>query len=409
MDYQVKIFCEIIKEIVHPSREKCIDKEIDWDYLVQLSKEHNLLALFMEGASKYYSYISRNEYEREMKESLGVVAGQVRRTTAFLQLYEAFNEAGIYPIVMKGLICRELYGKMADHRPSGDEDILIRISEYEEAKRILIENSYVSELSAEAEKQIERLQEVSFIHPKNRLHIELHLNPMGRENDSRASMSDYFVNVFDEYREVEIQDILVRTMNHQEHMLFLILHAFKHFTFGGFGVRQMLDILLYQEQYGKEIDFEKLHQILSDFKADTFWSDLIHIGNLYFGFDLNVIQEQNCPEELLDDMIRCGAFGNKTQAEVLAGRATMRASSNYLKDKSSNVLVVIWRSIFPSRVYMLDQAPYLQEKPWLLPIAWIKRWFCFIKKERKDEENLAFKSIQISQRRMKLLKKYDLV
>lgn len=409
MDAQIINFCELIKKTIHGNQKYHLQIDVDWTYLVKLAKEHNLLAIFMENASQCYSYISRPEYDKELKESLGIVAAQVRRTSAFLQLYESFVDADLHPIVMKGLICRELYGNLADHRPSGDEDILVRPCEYELAKRVLVENGYVSELNEESESQIERLQEVSFIHPKNRLHIELHLNAMGRENNNRARMSDCFVNVFDEYREVEIQGVLIRTMNHQDHMLFLILHAFKHFTLGGFGIRQMLDILMYQQQHGAEIDFERLHKMLQEFKADTFWNDIICIGNQYFGFDLPALQEPNYPEELLDDMIQSGVFGNKTQAEVAAGRATMRASSNFLKNKSSNMFVVIWRSVFPSRVYMLDQAPYLLKKPWLLPAAWVKRWGRFVKKSRYNDGNLAVESVKISQRRMKILKKYDLV
>lgn len=409
MDKLTIDFCGLIKNIIHSNEHYQLKGDIDWEAMIQLAKEHNLLALFMEGAIKHFSYISRPEYEKEMKESMGMVAAQVRRTSAFLKLYESFIASGIHPIVMKGLICRELYGSLCDHRPSGDEDILIRPYEYEQAKSVLIANGYVSELDAEAEKQIERLQEVSFIHPKNRLHIELHLNPMGRENNNRARMSDCFINVFKDYREIEIQGVQVRTMNHQDHLLFLILHAFKHFTLGGFGIRQMLDILLYQQRYDAEIDFERLNKTLHEFKAESFWTDMIYIGNRYLGFELNVLQKLNCPEELLQDMIQCGAFGNKTQAEVVAGRATMRASANFLKDKSSNMFIVIWRSVFPTRVYMLDQAPYLLKKPWLLPIAWLKRWGRFVRKSKKNDGNLAVESIKISQRRMKILKKYDLV
>lgn len=409
MDFQIKKFCELVKNIIYPNEECQLQGEVDWSYLVQLAKEHNLLALFVEGASKHYSFISRPEYEKEMNESIAIVSAQVRRTSAFLKLYEAFVEADLHPIVMKGLICRELYGTLGDHRPSGDEDILIRPSEYEQAKSILIANGYISEIEKESESQIDRLQEVSFIHPKERLHIELHLNPMGRETEDRARMSDYFANVFENYREVEIQGVPVRTMNHQDHLTFLILHAFKHFTLGGFGIRQMLDILLYQQQYGEEIDFKQLDKTLCEFKASAFWSDMIHIGNQYLGFELTAMYEPNCPDELLDDMVQSGAFGNKSQAEITAGRATMRASANYLKNKSSNMFVVVWRSIFPSKVYMLDQAPYLLKKPWLLPFAWFRRWCRFVNRSKGANANLTVESMKISQRRMKVLKKYDLV
>ena len=409
MNYKVEFFCALIENIIHHNKRNHYYGEMDWSYLVQLAKEHNLLALFVEGASKHYSFISRPEYEKEMNESIAIVSAQVRRTSVFLKLYRDFVAANLHPIVMKGLICRELYGTLSDHRPSGDEDILIRPSEYELAKRILIENGYVSEIEKETESQLNRLQEVSFIHPKERLHIELHLNTMGRETEDRARMSDHFINVFENYREVDIQGVPVRTMNYQDHLTFLILHAFKHFTLGGFGIRQMLDILLYQQQFGNEIDFIQLEQTLCEFKAVEFWNDMIHIGNQYLGFKLSAMREPNCPDDLLDDMLRSGVFGNKSQAEIIAGRATMRATANYLNNKSSNMLVVVWRSIFPSKLYMLDQAPYLLKKTWLLPFAWFKRWCTFIKKSKESDANLTVESMKISHRRMKVLKKYDLM
>lgn len=409
MNCQVEKFCELFKEIIHPSGKTGIDKDIDWNYLVQLSKEHNLLPLFLETAIQYQSYVSRSAFEKEVRQGMNCVHAQIKRTNAFLELYKAFVQADIYPIVMKGIICRELYGKLCDHRPSGDEDILIRPSEYKRAKEVLVASGYVTNVSSEVEEQLERLQEISFVHPGGKLHIELHFNAFGKETKDRVQMSNYFKNVFENYREVDIQGVSIRTMNHQDHLVFLILHTFKHFTFGGFGIRQVLDILLYQERYGADIDIGKVYDILREFKAHIFWADIMHIGNQYLGFELEISQEPNCPDDLLEDMITCGVFGNKTEAAVVAGRATMRASENYLWNRKSNAFVMLLRNIFPNKAYMLDQAPYLKKEPWLLPVAWIKRWVKFIKKNRHNEANLASESIQISQRRMKLLKKYDLV
>ena len=136
---------------------------------------------------------------------------------------------------------------------------------------------------------------------------------------------------------------------------------------------------------------------------------MIHIGNQYLCFELSSMREPKCPDELLEDMVRCGAFGNKSQAEITAGRATMRASENFVINKSSNMFVVVWRSIFPSKVYMLEQAPYLLKKPWLLPIAWFRRWCRFVNRSKGANANLIVESMKISRRRMKVLKKYDLV
>ena len=409
MNEQVTYFCEIIKNVIHPDEEFRLNEEVDWTYLVRIAKEHNLLPIFMEGAIKQYSYISRSEYDKEMGEAIACVATQIKRTNAFLKLYNSFIQGGIHPIVMKGLICRQLYNELADHRPSGDEDILIRSADYWRAKKILLDNGYVSEFDNETESQLEQLQEVSFIHPTDKLHIELHLNPMGRENKTRSSMSDCFEMVHDDYKEVEIEGVMVRTMNHQDHLLYLIFHAFRHFTSGGVGMRQMLDILLYQERYGSEIDLNLIYQILHSFKADTFHADLVYIGNTCLGFDLPVMKECNCPLELLDDMVCSGTFGNKTQAERTAVATTMAATEYYGKKQSSNIIVLIWKSVFPSLAMMQERYPYLTDKPWLLPVEWIKRWGRFFKYNRNNSGNLAMESMKISQRRMKLMKKYDLV
>lgn len=70
---------------------------------------------------------------------------------------------------------------------------------------------------------------------------------------------------------------------------------------------------------------------------------------------------------------------------------------------------MFWRTIFPNKVYLLHNAPHLEEKPWLLPVEWVKRWCRFIKKSIHNEGNLTDESIKITQKRMKLLKKYELM
>ena len=409
MDQQIIHLCELIKNVIHPDGKAVSENEINWSYMIQLSREHNLLPILLEEAVKYPTYISRPEYLKEMSEAFTIVGMQTKKTDAFLKLYKAFLEADLHPLVMKGLICRQLYGKLRDHRPSSDEDILIRISEYERAKEVLVANGYAAQMEVETKAQLEKLQEVTFIHPTEKLHIELHVNPMGREDDARSQMSDYFKDVFDNYLDISVEGVMVRTMNHQSHFVFLVLHTFKHFIGGGFGIRQMLDILLYMKEYGTEIDKVKLREALDRFKAYDFLSDMIHIGNAYLGFELEPLEEAKCPDELLEDMVLCGVFGNETEAQRAAERTVKFSTGNYLKKKKVNSFVMLWKTIFPNREYLLDNSPELEKKPWLLPVAWVKRWLRFLKRSRKSEGNLAAESMQISQRRMKLLKKYDLV
>lgn len=409
MSYQTRYFCKVIISRIRLNETNEINESINWEDMVSLARDNNILPILVEGASKYASYTKRQEYMVELQETMAVVAAQVKRTESFLRIYGKLAKENIYPLVMKGLICRQLYGDLCDHRPSSDEDILIRPEQYWKAKEVLISNGYVPQLEVDTEERLEDLQEVSFFHPVEKLHIELHLNPIGKENATHIRMNEFFKNVFEHYREVEIQGVTVRTMGHYDHFLFLIIHAFKHFLGSGLGIRQLLDILLYQEQFGDEIDFTQLCETLKELNAIAFYSDMVHIGNKYFGFHLAAPLKPRCPEELLENMMESGTFGSRNEAEKIASNAMRQVSGVHSKGKSSKFIVVVWKSIFPGKEYMKFQAPYLEEKPWLLPIAWVKRWMNFIRKNKREDGNLAVEGMKTSRRRMKMLKKYDLM
>ena len=57
---------------------------------------------------------------------------------------------------------------------------------------------------------------------------------------------------------------------------------------------------------------------------------------------------------------------------------------------------------------MAESVPYLNEKPWMLPIEWIKRWGRYFKQVKKYDGNLIKDSLKRSEERMELLKKYGL-
>lgn len=409
MDRQTRFFCKLIINGIYSEEINKSVEEYNWEDMVSLARDNNILPIFVESASKYASYAERPEYTNELEETMVAVATQVKRTEAFLRLYGELSKVGIYPLVIKGLICRQLYGKLCDHRPSADEDILIRPEEYWKAKEVLVANGYAPCLKVDTENKLEELQEVSFIHPVEKLHIELHLNPIGKENDTHIRLNQHFKNVFDNYREVEIQGITVRTMSHSDHLLFLIIHAFKHFIGSGLGIRQLLDILLYQERYGSEVDFHEMYETLKELKVIAFYSDMVHIGNMYLGFQMKAPLEPRCPEELLENMIESGTFGTRNEAEKMAANAMRQVSGVHSKDKTGNAVVMVGRIIFPSMEYMKFQAPFLEKKPWMLPIAWVKRWMKFLGRSKKEDGILAFEGMKASQRRMKMLKKYDLM
>lgn len=397
-------FLRLLDSVIHNKVDSDI-LPVDYKEVLSIAQSHNMYALICEKLKEYPNFTETPIYEVAITKQLRIIAEQIQRTYAFLEVYQAFSTKNIYPIVMKGIICRRLYGELCNHRPSADEDILVRRSDFQKIWDILQAQGYIPERQNLTQNQISELQEISFFHPKYKLTIEVHTNPIGKENDIRCQMNDFFVKVFDNMKVVQIEGIEIWTMSDTDHFLFLILHAFKHMMSSGFGFRQVLDILLFYEQNENAIDMPYILDKLSEVKAKHFFSDLIHIGNQYLGFHFTAPEEEHCVEELLEDLMENGIFGNTTQAQIMARSMTNAALEKGNRKETPNLM----RAIFPNKSYLISGYPELVEHPWLLPVCWAKRWIRFLRDKTRYRGNLVGDSIEISSRKINFLKKYDIM
>ncbi|MCD8006701.1 MAG: nucleotidyltransferase family protein [Oscillospiraceae bacterium] len=411
MNKAEEAFLTILKDILHPTSELSDLPSQDWASVFDVSKKQNLFPLLYDAAENYPSFESFDSANPQyFSTATASMTVQMKKTEKFIELYRAFLSAGLAPIVMKGIICRSLYGECADFRPSGDEDILIEKKDYEKAAEVLTSCGYRS--NEQPDRALRVVQEVTFYSPNIDgapiLTVELHLNLFGSGSTSKDKMNDRFRNVFQNEETVVIQGVSIRTMTPTDHFLFLVLHAFKHFTGGGLGVRIMLDVLLFDEKYGDRIDWEYVDKALDELGASGFLADLISIGNEYLGFKLAQKTEPVSPYELLDDMFRAGTFGNTTATDCTAGRIV---SDTIQKDgRGKSRFTSYMRLLFPSWKAWISWKPYLSDKPWLLPAEWVKRMIRFLRGETSTS-NLSEidESYGKAVDRLALLKKYGIV
>ena len=379
---------------------------VDRGRLLELAQEQNILPVVGEILCRNPEFRKDPLYGQTARQTVGIVACQIKRTADFLELYRAFDRAGVHPLVMKGIVCRELYGEFRDHRPSGDEDILIRPEEFETVREVLVRQGYEPERQETSERQLEEVQEITFDNPANGLCIEVHTNPIGQESVIRREMNESFRAVFENARKMSVDGTEIWTMGHTEHFLFLVLHALKHMITSSFGVRQMMDILLYDEAFGDEIRWEWVYEALENVHAERFFCDLIYIGRKYLGSDLTARYGPNCPEDLLEEMMDNGIFGSREQAYQTAASITSAAVDR--RGRQSRFLTLL-RSGFPSLEFMTARNPELADHPWLLPVCWLKRWGRFFQYNRENGGSLIGESIAVSEQRSRLLKKYKLL
>lgn len=392
---------QAFKEEVAPTAEEI-------KALLTRAEEHKVLPLVFDTIypCKFLQVADKEFLSKCKQRSLDWVIRQLQQTNESLNLIEHLQQNGLDPIVMKGMVCRYLYPKPF-LRYSVDEDFLILPEQIESYHRILLdEGMFADRPDADLNKEYE----LSYHKQNSPLYIELHKAPFPTNSGTFDWWNALFYNAFKNSTQVKIQDLQVRTLEPTEHLLFLILHAFKHFLYSGFGIRQVCDIIVFTEHYAEKINWKVLMQHCREVKANLFAAAIYKIGSKYLGFD----EEKHLPfswesqkvdeEPLLTDILIGGLYGISQANRVHSSNITLNA----MEGKKNHMLAGgIIHSLFPPIDYMRNLFPYLKRMPFLIPVAWLQRivHYIFSKKGGKN----AMESVRIGKERLALLRKYEIV
>lgn len=383
-----------------------------WMELFQMAQKHQILPMVYEAVygCPAAQRMDPRFFEMYRKSTMQSVIMQMMRTNEFIELYKYLTEKGCRPIVMKGIICRELYPN-PDHRMSGDEDLLIESEQFHAVHESLQE--YGMSLS-DPEMDIQAAYEVPYGMRGKSIYIELHKYLFPPDSNAYGEFNQFFKDVFLRAETVTVQGCEILTMCPTDHLFYLICHAFKHFLHSGFGIRQVCDIVLFANKYGSLIDWKTVYNNCRSIHADTFTASLFKIGKMYLSFD----PEQACyPVEwreifidetaMLADLLDGGIYGDSNMNRKHSSTITLNAVSDDKKGKRG--AVSIFRSVFPPRKEIENRYWYLRKCPVLLPVAWIDRIVHYRREMQHNKMDDAISAIRIGSRRVELLKKYGII
>ena len=150
----------------------------DWDKLAEWADLQSLTALFYTGACQFQEFAQWDGTKRQklQRETIAGVVAQSTRTELFLDVYRSLLEKGQKPLVLKGVVVRQLYGELSDYRPSCDEDLYVRPEEAIPCRRELENLGFRITVPEDERKLSDPFQEVSLDHSSGMLHVELHPN-----------------------------------------------------------------------------------------------------------------------------------------------------------------------------------------------------------------------------------------
>lgn len=323
---------------------------------------------------------------------------QAIRTAEFRELARRLEDAGIPFLVVKGIVCRQLWPD-PDHRPSGDEDLLIDPAQYEACHRILTDFGMTT-----TEPDPASVYEVPYRKAGSPLYIELHKSLFPPESEAYGDWNGFFADPFGPAIHVEVQGQQLPTMHPTDHMTYLLLHAFKHFLHSGFGVRQVCDILLFAERYGGLIDWERVHGSCRAVRAEKFAAGIFRIGQRHLGFAPLGGWPDLDEGPLLEDILCAGVYGRAEASRQHSSAITLEAvSSGKQARRAKNPLLL---SAFPPANALEGRYPWLKGRHFLLPAAWACRMYGYLREKRSGESTAALK---LGSERIELLRQYGVV
>jgi hypothetical protein len=383
-----------------------------WEDFFRLASEHSLLPLVFETVCNCESIQSmdRDRFMQMKQISTRQVIFQIKRTEELKQVYKQLSEKEIYPVVVKGIVCRLLY-PIPDDRISNDEDLWINWEEFSRTNELMAE--WGMKLR-EPEKEIEKEFEVPYYNPKGCLVIELHKDLFAESSDAYGTFNQLFQGAKERKIPIDVDGVTIYTLEYTDHLAYLIAHAFKHFLHSGFGIRQVCDIVLFAKKYQDIVDWDKIYDICKKMRALYFTAALFEIGRKYLDYELTRPYEsakwniEVDPEDLLADLLDSGIFGKKNLARQHSSTITLNAVASEKKGKEAKVSVR--KSLFPSAKDISGRYLYLKKHPYLLPVAWTDRiWHYYKENHNHKGKNQAEKTIEIGKQRVELLKKYKVI
>lgn len=374
-------------------------EKVDWPTIFTLANQQKLLPILFEAVRKTHAAEENAALFAVTKQQvIGQVLNQTVRSAEFAELYQKLRSAGLHPIVVKGQLCSRLY-PLKDHRISADDDLYIPDTEFMACHEQLLANGLTTDTPAN---ELPTADEVSYTKKDSPLYIELHRHLFDSSEDAHDELNHFFAD----FTPIEINGFLA--MLPHEHLLYLLLHAYKHFVRSGIGLRQFCDIGLWAREYHNEIDWQRLHDQCASVHAATFAAAAFRIAKDYLGIEFSLSAPWDASvdvEPLLHDTLCGGVYGSNDLTRLHSSTVTLNAVKASRTGEKSSVL----STVFPKREYLERRYPYLKKRPYMLPVAWVQRIAHYANEKQSGADNSASGSIKLAKERIELMKQYGIM
>ena len=402
MNYTQKTLIDILNTSIHKKKGNIqLNNEIDWKYMLQLSKEHNVSSLVYYGLknSNIVDNIPSDIINEFKKYTFFTASHQIRHIKNIEEVLNLFHKNNIQTVVLKGLVVRSFYPN-AEFRTMGDADIVVKKDNLEKSIDLLIGLGYKESARTNVD--------ICFVKGDSR--IELHWNLI---NQGRVNGGENFENnIWNELITVKVGDEDALSLNYEDLAVHLFVHLIKHLADKGCGIRHFCDIVLLLENKEDEINWDSFWSKINEYNLEKSTKIVFYICTEYLGMNIKYkvdskkyINEKYL-EMLLNDIMNHGVFGKNNEEETLA-----RSVAFNCDEKKVSPLQQYLKVFFPPVKRLMKNYPYAEKYKILVPAAYIHRIIrCITNKEisNKDKSQFIFNGLSVIKERSPIIEWLEL-
>lgn len=399
MTREQKFFLQILRDHIHGDTSKRPEDGIDWMIIARYAIEQSVGGIvyaqckeFLEKQSAAFKFLQQGFY--------AAVYTAANGEAVLDEMAEKFEEKNISYMPFKGEILKRYY-PVPELRTMGDKDVLIHQKDCAPADEIMHELGY--------DKFVDNHAVWTYLKPNIRLEIH------------NVMFYEYLANSFD-YREYfshiwETADRIGATLRYEpepnRHFLYLICHTAKHIINKGMGFRAFLDIV-FMSMNEKRLDWKWIRTELKKIKLLGFTRMCFAFCQRWFDVKMPLeagTLDESFFQEVTAKTFNDGTFGhhNIQNEGAHSAKEMQRSGASYWKTAAA----LSWKKLFPpyEDMQLIPWYSFVDGRPWLMPAAWIYRWFyTAVHKYKSSKELLVepFVKRDVIEKRERYLKEWKL-
>ncbi len=313
----------------------------NWEEIYRISEEQNISNLTFYGIEKLNNKIDEYLYDRWLQDREEYIINDIKQQEEGKLIIRKLNENNIDHAISKGYLIKDIY-PTTDMRTMGDIDFLIKPKDRKKVKDIMESLGFDT---AKFNKNNEDIYTKKPIYE-----VEIHTQLL----EKNSIYYQYYKNIWDK---LILKDKNTYIFSLEDFYIFMIVHFAKHYLYAGAGIRNIIDIYLYNKKYDNDLNKQYIKNELKELELEEFEQDILNLIDSIFND--NRINKKT--EEMINTIFTSGIYGNNEQI-ISLGLKEYKSRKNYL-----------FHRIFPTVKIMKKKFPILNKIIILLPFCWLYR------------------------------------